>query len=71
MCDLPLRISKGPHCAQIRSTGRGGAGNIRSPSRDATKGSDHEGKAYEEKVLRDHIAAEEGGVVSRCHFLMN
>ncbi len=63
---------------KITSTGRGGAGNIRSPSRDAVRGggespetslvrSEQRGRGYDRDLISNIDDAHNDGVVRRCH----
>jgi len=65
---------------KIISTGRGGRGNIRSPSRDAVRGdnasreaslarSEQRGRGYDRELIATIDNAHDPGVVRRCPYL--
>ena len=65
---------------KIISTGRGGRGNIRSPSRDAVRGEDgnreaslarseQRGRGYDRELISTIDNAHDPGVVRGCRYL--
>lgn len=50
---------------QLTHSGRGGAGNIRSPSRDPAE--DIRTLNRERELIEDHRRSEEGQIVSICY----
>ena len=77
---LPL-VSDTDPVFKITSTGRGGAGNVRSPSRDPVRGgnaipdaspvrSEHRGRAgYDSDLISTIDSVRDDGVVRRRHYL--
>lgn len=70
----------GIHELKVTSTGRGGAGNIRSPSRDAVRGDDkslevsparseQRGRGYDRELIATIDNAHDTGVVRGCRYL--